>query len=145
MKIVLVPLVLTLVAPAAPPGDDVLAGQVVCSSCWSEAERPRVPYGNDADVTCAQQCAEQGIPRALAVAAADGGFELVLLDAADFPGGENALLELLGARVEARGPIQAAEGKRTMRVKAVRVVATREEVLKSVVAPGPGTPSPEHP
>jgi len=142
VKIMLIALVLAFAAPAAArAGDDVLAGQVVCSTCWSEAERPKVPYGNEADVACAQQCAEQGIPRALAVAAPGGKFELVLLEAGTFPGGEKALLELVGARAEARGVIRTADGKRTMRLESLRVIATREETLKSAAGPRPAIPS----
>lgn len=44
-----------------------LRGQVVCSSCWFEADRKTVAYGTDADKTCAVRCAKSDVPGALAV------------------------------------------------------------------------------
>jgi len=44
-----------------------LEGQLVCSDCWSEADRKTTPYGTPADIACARDCAERGIPSAIAV------------------------------------------------------------------------------
>lgn len=117
----------------ARAGDATLTGQVVCSSCWHEAERPKVPYGNDADVACAKRCAGEGIPRALAVAGAGGSFELVILEARAVPGGSAAILDLVGAAVEARGDLDTSQSRRILRVDAIRVVQSRAEVLAHAV------------
>ena len=45
-----------------------LKGQVVCSVCWFEAkDRKKTPYGNAADITCAEECSGNNIPQALGV------------------------------------------------------------------------------
>src|ERR1043166_5685163 len=44
-----------------------LSGQLVCSDCWAEADRKTTPYGTQADIACARDCAEKGIPSAIAV------------------------------------------------------------------------------
>lgn len=44
-----------------------LKGQIVCSSCWFEADRKTVAYGTDADKKCAVRCAKGDVPGALAV------------------------------------------------------------------------------
>jgi type 1 fimbria pilin len=44
-----------------------LKGQIVCSTCWFEADRKTVAYGTDADKKCAVRCAKGDIPGALAV------------------------------------------------------------------------------
>jgi len=124
---VLLALALFAVAPARA-ADTTLAGQLVCSACWYEAERPRVPYGDDADFACAKRCAADGIPRALAVRSADGTFELILLDARALPGGDAATLDLVGARVEATGELRDSEPARTLEVEALRVLEPRQDV-----------------
>jgi hypothetical protein len=68
-----------------------LTGQVVCSSCWSEADRAKVPYGNDGDVACAKRCAGKGIGQSLAVRDSSGTYKLYPLEAGDLPGGKKAL------------------------------------------------------
>jgi hypothetical protein len=52
---------------AQSPASVTLKGQVVCSSCWFEADRTTTPYGGDADTKCAIRCAKGGVPGALAV------------------------------------------------------------------------------
>src|SRR5688572_26785377 len=55
-------------AVAQKPQAVKLVGQVVCSVCWTEAKDRKVtPYGTPADLTCALDCSEQGLPQALAV------------------------------------------------------------------------------
>lgn len=60
------------VASATPPGQVLparvtLRGQVVCSNCWSEADRKTTAYGTPADLKCARLCAKDAVPAALAV------------------------------------------------------------------------------
>ena len=44
-----------------------LKGQIVCSTCWFEADRKTVAYGTEADKKCAVRCAKGDVPGALAV------------------------------------------------------------------------------
>ena len=60
-------LVIALLAAERTAGPVVLQGQLVCSGCWTEADRDRVPYGTKADRECAARCAKDGLPAALAV------------------------------------------------------------------------------
>jgi thiol-disulfide isomerase/thioredoxin len=96
-------------APAPVDPVPVLRGQVVCSECWFEAERPKVPYGGEADVACAQRCAARGVPQAIAVRE-EGGYRLYRLERGAFDPGEDGWLPLVTRQVEVRGPVRT-EGK----------------------------------
>src|SRR3954466_14442644 len=56
-----------------------LTGQLVCSDCWAEADRKTTPYGTAADIACARDCAERGIPSAIAVKENDN-YHLYLIE-----------------------------------------------------------------
>ena len=56
-----------------------VTGQLVCSDCWSEADRKTTPFGTPADVSCARDCAEKGIPSAIAVKQGDD-YKLYLVE-----------------------------------------------------------------
>ena len=60
-------LLIALLAGERTAGPVVLYGQLVCSGCWTEADRDRVSYGTKADLACAARCAKDGLPAALAV------------------------------------------------------------------------------
>ena len=77
-----------------------IEGQVVCSQCWFEADRSRVPYGSPGDLSCAARCSATGVPAAIAVRA-DSSFELLLLD--DPPAGASPWLEIVGRFVRVTG------------------------------------------
>ena len=66
---------------AQPPKADVvtLEGQLVCSLCWFEADRKTTSYGTDDDLKCAIECAEKGIPSALAVKEG-GDYKLYIIE-----------------------------------------------------------------
>jgi len=57
----------TLAAAQKASATVTLEGQLVCSLCWFEADRKTTPYGTEADLQCAAECAEKDIPPALAV------------------------------------------------------------------------------
>lgn len=59
-------LISLLAAAERTAGPVVLYGQLVCSGCWTEADRDQVVYGTKADLECAARCAKDGIPAALA-------------------------------------------------------------------------------
>ena len=57
-----------------------LKGQVVCSLCWfEETDRKVSRYGTRADITCAEECSEKGLPQSLAVED-EKGFTLYTLE-----------------------------------------------------------------
>ncbi|MGZ8846313.1 MAG: hypothetical protein ACXW3C_07590, partial [Pyrinomonadaceae bacterium] len=56
-----------------------ITGQLVCSDCWSEADRKTTPFGSAADISCARDCAEKGIPSAIAVKQGDD-YKLYLIE-----------------------------------------------------------------
>ena len=60
-------LLILLLAADRTAGPVVLRGQLVCSGCWTEADRDRVTYGTKADLECAARCAKDGLPAALAI------------------------------------------------------------------------------
>ncbi|HEX5042372.1 MAG TPA: hypothetical protein VFV75_05675 [Candidatus Polarisedimenticolaceae bacterium] len=94
-------MVLLLAAPAAGPV--VLHGQLVCSGCWTEADRDRVAYGTKADLECAARCARDGLPAAIAVYA-DGRFTTYRL-VLESSGLVDRRLTWIGRPVEVRGTL----------------------------------------
>ena len=101
------------------------SGQVVCSGCWSEADRTKVAYGTDADVACAKRCAGDGIGQSLAVRAPDGTFTLYELKRGKLAGGRDVFLDAIGAAVEIEGTLTTRSGKPSLEVDAMRVVTPR--------------------
>lgn len=60
-----------------------LEGQLVCSVCWYESDRKTTPYGTPEDLTCAAECAEKGIPPALAVKDGDN-YKIFIIEEGTF-------------------------------------------------------------
>ncbi|HEV2803136.1 MAG TPA: TlpA disulfide reductase family protein [Pyrinomonadaceae bacterium] len=103
-----------------------LEGQIVCSVCWFESDdRVKTPYGTAADLKCAVDCAAKGVDAALAVREGAGNsFALYLLEDGRFDKGAKNWLAYMGKRVEVSGTTRpGAEGKRYLKVDALRVVA----------------------
>lgn len=82
-----------------------LVGQVVCSECWSEADRTTTAYGTPADLKCALDCAEVGKPRALAVPEGDKT-TLYLLYPGSYNPGKHAFLDMVPHRARVTGRVQ---------------------------------------
>ncbi len=100
-----------------------LTGQIVCSDCWSEADRNQVAYGTPADLDCAKSCAAKGIPAALAVKNADGkSWTLHLLEDGTFDKGGKNWLGLMAKQVEISGAARTAGGKQWLKVNQLRVL-----------------------
>lgn len=61
--------VFVMAAPRQDKGDAIVTveGQVVCSSCWFEADRNVTAYGTAGDLQCAADCAKAGKMQAIAV------------------------------------------------------------------------------
>lgn len=112
---------LTLAQPAKTVK---LTGQIVCSVCWFEADdRKANPYGTTADITCAKDCSEQGLPQALAVEDAKG-FTLYSLEKGAFKTSGKDFLDLVPKTVEIEGELRTEKDKRFLKVNGLRVLQT---------------------
>jgi len=109
-------LALALAVPAVAA--ETVVGQVACSSCWHEADRASVPYGGESDRACAVRCAKQGIPPAIAVRDADGGFRLLTVGG-QAPGEGGSWLDWIGRYV--RASVEPA-GDGTVRVASIEAL-----------------------
>jgi len=114
---------LTATIHAQAPKKVTLKGQVVCSVCWFEAtDRKKTRYGNAADINCAVDCAEQGIPQALAVED-EKGFTLYTLEVGTFkpPKGKD-FLDLVPKMAEVEGDLRTEKDKQIVKVNALRLL-----------------------
>lgn len=99
-----------------------LKGQVVCSVCWFEApDRKKTPYGNAADISCAKDCSDDGLPQALAVEDAKG-FTLYTLEKGTFKTNGKDFLDIVPNMVEVEGEVRSEKGKNFIRVNALKVL-----------------------
>jgi thiol-disulfide isomerase/thioredoxin len=115
--IALLPLALLLSTQGATASDP-LDGQIVCSQCWFEAERPAVPYPGPDDLACARRCNDAGVPPALAVQDPESAsFELLLLP--DPPPGGGSWLELIGRYVRAKGRLETRDATKYLTVESL--------------------------
>jgi thiol-disulfide isomerase/thioredoxin len=109
-------------ASAQAPKKVTLKGQVVCSVCWFEAtDRKKTPYGNAADLKCALDCSEEGIPQALAVEDAKG-FTLYILEPGLFKPTGKDYLDLVPKFVEIVGDLRTEKDKNIVKVNALKVL-----------------------
>ncbi len=116
---------LILLAPdmlSQEPRKVKLRGQIVCSVCWFEApDRKKTPYGNAADIKCALDCSEQGIPQALAVED-EKGFTLYSLEPGTYKTPSKDFLDLVPKSVEVEGEVRTEKDKRFLKVNALKVL-----------------------
>jgi hypothetical protein len=110
-----------VVGPAAAQKPVTLAGQLVCSLCWFEADRNTTAYGTDADIKCAKDCAEKGIPPAIAVKER-AGYTLYIVEKGQFKKDKNNWLDYLGKEVSIFGRIREKEDKRYVAVDDLQVI-----------------------
>ncbi len=107
---------------AQAPKQVKLKGQVVCSSCWFEAkDRKKTPYGNAADISCAGDCSEQGIPQALAVED-EKGFTLYTMEPGAFKPAGKDFLDIVPNLVEVEGEVRTEKNKQFIRVNKLTVL-----------------------
>src|SRR5688572_607562 len=107
---------------AQPPKTVKLKGQVVCSVCWFEAtDRKKTRYGNAADIKCAVDCSEEGIPQALAVED-EKGFTLYTLEPGAFKPKGKDYLDLVPKTVEIEGQVRTDKDKKFLKVNALKVL-----------------------
>ena len=99
-----------------------LKGQIVCSVCWFEApDRKKTLYGNAADIKCALDCSEEGIPQALAVEDAKG-FTLYTLEPGTFKPKGKDYLDLVPKFVEVEGDLRSEKDKNFLQVNKLKVL-----------------------
>lgn len=99
-----------------------LKGQVVCSVCWFEApDRKKTPYGNAADIKCALDCSELGLPQALAVED-EKGFTLYTLEPGAFKPKGKDFLDIVPRAVEVEGELRTEKDKNFLKVNALKVL-----------------------
>ena len=100
-----------------------LKGQVVCSVCWFEAtDRKKTPYGNAADIKCAKDCSEEGLPQALAVED-EKGFTLYTLEVGAFKPNGKDFLDLVPNSVEVEGDLRTEKDKNFLKVNSLKVLS----------------------
>lgn len=99
-----------------------LKGQVVCSACWFEAgDRKKTPYGSAADVSCAKDCSESGLPQALAVET-EKGFTLYVLEPGEFKPKGKDFLDIVPKMAEVEGTLRTEKDQQIIKVNALRVL-----------------------
>ena len=104
-----------------------LVGQIVCSSCWFEEEdRHKNPYGNQADIECAERCSKNGLGQSLAVKNEKGEFALYQLEQGEFNLKSKDFLEFVPKNVEIEGITRTAKGKNFIKVNAIKIVKVTE-------------------
>ena len=117
-------------------GKVTLRGQAVCSVCWFEAtDRKATPYGNAADISCAKDCSEEGIPQAIAVED-EKGFTLYTLEPGRFKPEGTDFLEYVPKMIEVEGDLRTDKDKKIVKVNALRVIA--DPAAKPVPLPETG-------
>jgi thiol-disulfide isomerase/thioredoxin len=111
-----------------------LQGQLVCSLCWFEADRKTTPYGTAADIACAKDCVEKGIPPAIAVRE-DDGYKLYIVEEGKVRKRTQAWLEFIGMQIEVNGRIRSNNGKAYIAVDNLTVTSesTASTIAKSLI------------
>jgi len=99
-----------------------LKGQVVCEACWDEQEdRKKNRYGTQEDIKCANECADKGLPRALAVED-EKGFTLYTLEKGSVKTSGKAFLDAVPKMVEIEGILRTEKEKKIIRVNSLKML-----------------------
>lgn len=102
-----------------------LKGQLVCSLCWFEAkDRKKTPYGNAADIKCAVDCSENGLPQALAVED-EKGFTLYILEKGLYQTKGKDFLDIVPKMVEIEGELRTEKDKHFLKVNELRLLTEK--------------------
>ncbi|MCI0390742.1 MAG: TlpA family protein disulfide reductase [Acidobacteria bacterium] len=106
-----------------------LEGQIVCcEDCWVRADRKTVPYGTPSDLAKAAECVGNGDPTLLAVMDKDGKTTFYQLEEGKFKKPGKNWLELIGSRVEVTGAARTRRDKHYLRLDALKVLATPQQI-----------------
>lgn len=106
-------------AQDAKETNTTVTGQLVCSDCWSEADRKTTPFGSAADISCARDCAEKGIPSAIAVKQGDD-YKLYLIEQTQLKKNRDEWLNQIGQQVQVTGKVYTKDGKDYVTVAGVK-------------------------
>jgi hypothetical protein len=98
-------------------------GQVVCSSCWFEADRKVTPYGSEENLKCAVTCAKSGKFQALAVMS-ETEATLYLLEPGKMRRDRQDWLDYIGKYVKATGTVREDGKKLYLRVDSIELVSS---------------------
>ncbi len=97
-----------------------ITGQLVCSDCWYEADRKTTPFGSAADISCGRDCAEKGIPSAVAVKENDD-YKLYLLEQSELrKKNRDQWLNQIGGQVEVTGQTYLKNGKQHISIESFK-------------------------
>lgn len=118
-------LLLTFAGTAVAQKPITLEGQLVCSLCWFEADRNTTPYGTAADIQCAKDCAEKGIPTAIAVKE-NAGYKLYVIEEGRFKRNSQEWLDYVGKHVQVTGRARTKEKKDYVAVDDLKVIGSAE-------------------
>ncbi len=113
------------VAQDAGAGRVTLEGQLVCSLCWFEADRGTTLYGTPADIECAKDCAEKGIPPAIAVKSGND-FKLYVIEEGRFKRNNDEWLSYIGKQVQATGRVREKKDKGYMAIDELKVLTAEK-------------------
>lgn len=98
-------------------------GQLVCSVCWTEADRKTTPFGTPADIECALDCAEKGLASALAVKEGDD-YKLYLVEQKDLKERRAEWLTHFGQQVEVSGRLYTKDQHQYVAPEKIRYLTT---------------------
>lgn len=98
-----------------------LTGQLVCSLCWFEADRKTTPYGNAADIQCAKECSEKGIPTGLAVKEGED-YKLYIVEPGRVKKSPAEWLDSVGKRAEVSGRIKRTGDKDYIQIDELKIL-----------------------
>ena len=115
-----------------------LTGQVVCSNCWSEADRSKVAYGTQADLDCAKTCAAKGIGASLAVKG-EKDWTLYELEPGAFKKPGKDWLAFMAQQVEITGATRKAGDKQFVQVDALTTLGNANALANQEAAKLIGT------
>jgi len=99
-----------------------LTGQLVCSDCWAEADRKTTAYGSPSDIACARDCAERGIPSAIAVKE-NNDYKLYLIEQAQLKKNQSEWLDRIGGQIEVTGKLYSKKGKQYVTVETFKFLS----------------------
>ncbi len=115
-----------------------LTGQVVCTVCWTEADRSKVAYGTPADMDCAKECAAKGIGASLAVKG-EKDWTLYELESGAFKKPGKDWLAFMAQQVEITGATRKAGDKQFVKVNALTTLGNANALANQVAVKLIGT------
>jgi thiol-disulfide isomerase/thioredoxin len=128
-------LLLSTSALFAQPKTEKLVGQIVCSSCWfEEADRTKMPYGNQADIECAERCSKKDLGQSIAVKNEKGEFTLYSLEKGAFDPKGKDFLAFVPKNVEIEGIVRSEKDKLFVKVNALKTVKITDTPMLTVDA-----------